>query len=388
MEFPFKKVILFIHRWLGLITGLIVFIVCITGCLFAFQQEFTQWYRHDMMYTHVKKSKPLPVKELQKKAAKALGVNHLNFGLITYKNPHRNWSAIAYRLTPNSWTYFGSMEKYKTVYINPYTGNIAGIANEKHDFFQIVKGLHWSLLLATPIGQPVVVWCTVIFMILLISGFILWWPKRWNKTGRKQSFSIKWKSTWRRINYDLHNVLGFYFLIITLILCFTGLYWLFPNFTQKSLHFIGNGEFTLPHHSARKIIVSSQHHIPKPDPLQAAYRKARSRFPNANSITFLTPSDSKSPIQATVRPYRDTFYAQSTLQFDQHSGKVIRSNLYQAKNSGEKLVAMNYDIHVGAIAGLPGKIIAFLASLACTSLPVTGFIIWWDREKRKWRKNM
>jgi len=44
---------------------------------------------------------------------------------------------------------------------------------------------------------------------------------------------------------------------------------------------------------------------------------------------------------------------------------------------------MNYDIHVGAIAGMPGKIIAFLASLLSASLPVTGFIIWWDREKRK-----
>jgi uncharacterized iron-regulated membrane protein len=47
---------------------------------------------------------------------------------------------------------------------------------------------------------------------------------------------------------------------------------------------------------------------------------------------------------------------------------------------------MNYDIHVGAIAGLPGKIIAFLACLLCASLPVTGFIIWFDREKCLWEK--
>jgi len=47
-----------------------------------------------------------------------------------------------------------------------------------------------------------------------------------------------------------------------------------------------------------------------------------------------------------------------------------------------KLNNMNYDIHVGQILGITGKIIAFLASLVCASLPVTGFIIWWGKRKK------
>ncbi len=42
----------------------------------------------------------------------------------------------------------------------------------------------------------------------------------------------------------------------------------------------------------------------------------------------------------------------------------------------------NYDIHVGQIAGLTGKIIAFLASLISASLPVTGLIIWLGKRKK------
>jgi uncharacterized iron-regulated membrane protein len=56
------------------------------------------------------------------------------------------------------------------------------------------------------------------------------------------------------------------------------------------------------------------------------------------------------------------------------------------KNFGEKTVGANYDIHVGSILGLPTKIIAFIVSLICASLPVTGFMIWWGRRKRKRRK--
>ncbi len=44
---------------------------------------------------------------------------------------------------------------------------------------------------------------------------------------------------------------------------------------------------------------------------------------------------------------------------------------------------MNYDIHVGAVLGLPGKIMAFFASLIAASLPVTGFYVWCGRKKKK-----
>ncbi len=43
---------------------------------------------------------------------------------------------------------------------------------------------------------------------------------------------------------------------------------------------------------------------------------------------------------------------------------------------------MNYDIHTGAILSLPGKILAFCASLICASLPITGFLLWWGRRKK------
>ncbi|MCB5984453.1 PepSY domain-containing protein, partial [Flavobacterium psychrophilum] len=37
----FKKLIKKTHLWLGLATGIIVFIISITGCLFVFQKEIS-----------------------------------------------------------------------------------------------------------------------------------------------------------------------------------------------------------------------------------------------------------------------------------------------------------------------------------------------------------
>lgn len=373
----FKKFILFIHRWLGLITGIVVFILGVTGCLFVFQHEISQWTRHDLLYVDAPQEQTLPIKALQKKARKALGVEYLPYGLTTYKNPKHTWSVMYYKGGGDSWTYFGTIKDYRTLYINPYTGEVAGIVNEEKDFFQIVKAIHWSLLLATPIGQPIVSWCTIIFIILLISGLILWWPKRWSKRHRKKSFTIRWKGSWRRINYDLHNVLGFYFLLITLILALTGLYWYLP----KLLNLNGSGGVS---NNTEPKVASVEEEVTKP--LQMAYIKAWNRFPQASSITITAPVDSTGVIRAGIQPDGDTYYRYSSLSFNQQTGKIINKNLYREKSTGEKLLAMNYDIHVGAIGGLAGKIIAFFASLFSASLPVTGFIYWYDRERRKWRR--
>src|SRR5690606_17575713 len=37
----FKRINNWLHLWLGLISGVIVFIVCITGCIWVFNQEIT-----------------------------------------------------------------------------------------------------------------------------------------------------------------------------------------------------------------------------------------------------------------------------------------------------------------------------------------------------------
>ena len=48
---------------------------------------------------------------------------------------------------------------------------------------------------------------------------------------------------------------------------------------------------------------------------------------------------------------------------------------------------MNYDIHIGAIGGIAGKIIAFLSSLLIASLPVTGTLLWYGRTYKKTKKS-
>jgi uncharacterized iron-regulated membrane protein len=88
-----------------------------------------------------------------------------------------------------------------------------------------------------------------------------------------------------------------------------------------------------------------------------------------------------------VNTDEDTYWKTDYRYFDQYTLQELPvEHIYgRFKNAttADKLLRMNYDIHVGAILGLPGKMLAFFTSLIVASLPVTGFMIWWGRRKKK-----
>jgi uncharacterized iron-regulated membrane protein len=89
------------------------------------------------------------------------------------------------------------------------------------DFFLIVEKLHRFLLLPEEIGKHVTGIATIIFVFMLITGIILWWPKKWKNAV--QNFKIRWKAKWRRKNYDWHRSTGFYLAVPALVVALTGL---------------------------------------------------------------------------------------------------------------------------------------------------------------------
>ena len=63
--------------------------------------------------------------------------------------------------------------------------------------------------------------------------------------------------------------------------------------------------------------------------------------------------------------------------------KPRNKDQYKDAKVADKIMRMNYDIHIGAIGGIVGKIIAFLVSLLAASLPVTGILLWYGRTYKK-----
>lgn len=377
-----NNLITWLHLWLGLISGIIVLILGITGCLYTFQAEITNYVHKKELFVAPPFSgqRVLPLHELKEKAQAALGKDFQINYIYAYNNSHKAWEFLAYRPgNQHAITFPSSIDYYRSAFVNPYTGQVTGQINYMHNFFVIVKYIHWSLFLSTKYGQPITGWATLIFIVSLITGFIMWFPKRWNKAEKNKAFKISWKARWKRLNHDLHNVLGFYVVIIALILALTGMVYSFTWF-NAAVYAAGSLSVTPP---AMKAYQSTDSLENDTHPLDKAFLTALEKNPDAKRYMVSLPAAAQSPLTIRVYNKKEVYFDANTLYFDQYSGKPLGTQLYKEMNNGEKLIMMNYDLHVGSIGGLPGKIIAFLVSLACASLPVTGFIIWLGKKKKK-----
>ena len=362
-----------LHLWLGLASGLLVLFLGITGCILAFQREIediTQPYR----FTQVQQQPLLPPSVLKQIADKALPNKHAHS--VSYE-PGKSAQVVYFNLEP---------EYYYSVFLNPYTGQVLKVKNIDADFFRIIIMGHYYLWLPPTIGQPIVATGTLIFVVLLITGLFLWWPK--NKAARKQRFSIKWNAKWRRLNYDLHHVLGFYMTWVIIFIAFTGLVWGFQWFA-KSTYWVTSGGKTLNvFEETYSDTTQNQLVSINKSAMDILWQKTRQAHPGfTGSLDVHVPDSPKAAIEVALNPDTKTYWQTDYRYYDQHTLQEIEVKHQYGKFSkataADKLFRMNYDIHVGAIAGLPGKIIAFFASLLAASMPVTGFIIWWGRRKKQ-----
>jgi len=364
---PLKKTILFIHRWLGFITGLVVFVVSISGCIFCFQDEI-QDAIHSYRKVEVQNKPYIAPSILKQTALKGHPGSTANY--IYYYGKDRP-AAVLVSHPKNGIT---------DVFMNPYTGAITHTESPQSNFFIVVEYIHLYLLLPPKIGRLVVGISVIIFVAIMITGIILWWPKR--KSDRKRSFNIKWNGRWRRVNYDLHNVLGFYATSIAIILAITGLSIAF-DWMHKGIYTTANLGKT---YAAEKRVVKSDSLLKtltiNQPVIDRAFITAQHKSPQAQMFLIYADDAVAGTVRITAYAKALHFYQSDVYTFDKYNSKLLKVLPHTKKSPGMKLNNMNYDIHVGQILGLTGKIIAFLASLVCASLPVTGFIIWWGKRKK------
>jgi len=379
-DFSVKKISAVLHLWLGLGSGLVVFLICITGCIYVFEDELQSFFYKERRYVAIPAdAKRKPLSELIVIAQNELGQEHPVQQIEIPAGADRSYIIRPEQIrNPKAYTYFGETVYYRKIYINPYSGEIIKNENTKYEFFSIVLRLHRNLLLRRSTGSIIIGSAVIIFVIMLITGIILWWPK--NKAALKQRIAFIWKKTtrWKRKNYDLHNVLGFYASFFLLVIALTGLVWSFDWF-ENSVKWIANGG-----HKSKKVkaVYSDSANMNTVNPIDNLFRDALNKMPDAEMLSINLPKTRAAVVSVVLYPDELLTYNRIQLQYDQYSGKLITTGTFGKKDAGEKLRALNYDIHTGAILSLPGKILAFSASLIAASLTITGFCIWYGKRKK------
>ncbi len=374
MSKSLKKLILRIHLWIGLVTGVVIVVEGVTGAIYIFSLDISELAYKDRYHISGEPAdEPRPISQLQQIAKNAIGEDIPLLRVFTLNDPKATIAFTFQKLNPEAVFYNSYMDSYKTVFINPYTAEIVKVENTKWEFFNIVLWLHLTLLLNHGIGGHIVSWSVLAFLIMIVSGLVLWWPKK--KKNRKQRFWLAWKPGFglKRKTFDLHAVLGFYVTSLALIIALTGLFYSFP-FIRDSMKWIANGGKTIERPFPETLFETDS--TETRSPIDLAFQQTIKKSPQANSYVIKMPRKPEYPYVIRAYMSHDVFYDREVHYFDSMTGNLIQSDTMSDLTSGEKYSNMNYDIHVGGIGGLPTKILAFFACLIIASLPVTGFLIW------------
>ncbi len=373
-----RKVFFWMHLTAGSLAGIVIFIMCVTGVLLAFERQITDWSERDVRHVAV----PSGARRLPLEAMLPLAL----------ANESASPTNIAWHPERDSSVEIG-FGRDRTIFINPYNGGRLGEGSRRlRAFFANVEGWHRWLganINARPAFRNITAAANLLFLFLACSGLYLWWPRTWTKSSLTTSLTLRGELKGRPRKFNQHNAIGFWSSIplIILVSCSVVMSYRWAN---DLVYKAGGTPVPPPNAQARP----NEPRQGKQKPLDlsglnALSARAENKKPDWRSINLKIPSANEQSAQFTIdsgnggQPDK-----RSQLTLNRESGDELKWEPFSSNPRGRRWRIMMRFTHTGEAFGLFGQTIAALASLGGAFLVYTGitlairrFLAWRDRSK-------
>ena len=161
-----RKFIFQVHLYIGLIAGLFLVLLGITGSIMAFEPEIDHLLHHRLSYVDAG-DRTLSLAEIGRVVQKTFPADTI-MGYRLATSPDLSWQVG-----------LGG----KIVVVNPYTGVILGTMippDHWDDLLGTIHQLHTRLAMgfAGNPGKKIVNWAVVGLLLLQLTGLFLWWKQK------------------------------------------------------------------------------------------------------------------------------------------------------------------------------------------------------------------
>lgn len=397
-----RKIFRNLHLWLSIPFGLLITLICFSGAALVFEKEVMELCHRDLYFVKKVEAAPLPMEQLVGRVAATLPDSISVTGVNISSDPERTYQVTL------------SKPRRASMYVDQYTGEVTG-KYERAPFFGVMFRMHrWMLDSMKPDGgifwgKIIVGTSTLMFVFVLISGVVVWWPR--TRKALKNSLKIVVNKGWRRFWYDLHVAGGMYTLIFLLALSLTGLTWSFQwyrtgfykvfgvevqpgmghgnaaaNATARSGKPEGKpegreGRGGRPEGRGGRAEARSEHrHSPYAN-WERVYEQLAQANPGYRQISVSDGSASVANNRFGNTRGTDRY------KFNPRNGEITETVLYSDLENSGKIRGWIYSVHVGSWGGMLTRILTFIAALIGASLPLTGYYLW-IRKKVKRKRAM
>ena len=178
-----KKIFRKLHLWVSVPFGIVMTITCFTGALLVFEKEITALCVGDISNV-IPVGEPLSLDVIADRVDATLPTDVDVKSVVVSSSPDE-----AYKVNL-------SKPKKAAVYVNQYTGEVMG-KDERTPFFQAVFRLHRWLMDSNPgdgklfWGKMIVGASTLAFVVILLTGLVIWWPRSRKMLGNRLQIALK-----------------------------------------------------------------------------------------------------------------------------------------------------------------------------------------------------
>lgn len=389
-----------------------LFMAGLTGAIVSWDHELDEWLNPELFHATTEGSLKTPL-ELAAMAEAQDPEIWATFVHLHVEPGHAYEIYIFPKVDPATGESY--VLDYNQIFMDPVTGKILGKrlwgvpALTRANIMPFIYKLHYSLHLPDPWGMWVMGSIACIWIFDCFFGFYLTLPirkrpdpRRSLSVGRalargwwsrwKPAWLVKWRGSPYRINFDLHRAFSLWFWGFLFILAVSSaslnldtevakpLVRLFSSFTPSPYDSRTPVPFNKPIHpkiSYAEIIAKAR--VDGKARGWTAPPGALYYAPHYGTYAiYFYESGDESGTTGGVGP--------AMLYYDGMDGSQIGSLTPWAGTAGDIFLQVQFPLHTGRIAGLPGRIIVSTSGIVVAMLSVTGVIIWW--KKRRARKKM
>ncbi len=350
MKFNAYKFFFQTHLWTGLILGLLLTVISLSGCVLLFKSEIDRALWADCFYVKVPAgAQRLPLDELVARVrANFPGDKVVRLNLLG--DPQMSVQILT--------------NKRLNVFVDPYRGDVLGSRVKERTFIGQVEVLHRFFLLGPNVGRAIQGTCAAIFVYMILSGVYLWWPK--SLKGLKQGLAVNWKLKGRAFNVSLHKVFGMYAALVLLVSASTGL----VDTLNRAPRGFGVPSPALP---------------PKPnlpaksatkDPIEAMWRQTQQLVPNPQDTVINLAGES---VWISAVGAGQTANARNELYFDPKTAELLQFRPFAANSLAGKLTYLALPVHTGLWGSGVWRAALLVGALTLTILVITGYWLYLKR---------
>lgn len=360
-----RRVIFWCHLVAGVTAGVVILIMSVTGVLLAFERQITRWAdTRDYKVSRPSPDAPrLPVETLLARAREA--------------QPAAAPSAVTLysdASAPASVSFPGG----RSLFLNPYTGEVFGEGAQRvRAFFRALTDWHRWLGAggeSRAAGRAVTGAANLIFLFIVVSGFYLWWPRKWTRNSLRAVTWFRRGQNGKARDFNWHNVIGFWSALPLFVVVLSAVVISYTWASNLVYRVVGEEPPAQLQRGAAPAGGAQQGGTPAPpEGLDPLVQRAERQVEGWRSITMQVPAKPDAPVTFAIdRGNGGQPQLRAQLALDRATGEVVRWEPFSNNTAGRRLRSWLRFAHTGEVYGLLGQTIAALASLGGAFLVYTG----------------